>query len=132
MGLILPIMGRRPKGVAEALFSRTQQEVLGLLFGAPDRRFYLGEIVLAARKGTGAVHRELGRLAGAGLVTVLETGGRKLYQANRASPVFGELAGLMAKLGGAALAVRSPVAAYDVAPQPAVSQAKIAGWGATS
>jgi predicted nucleotidyltransferase len=119
-------MGSKPKGIAEALFSRTQQEVLGLLFGAPDRRFYLGEIVRAARKGTGAVHRELGRLAGAGLVTVLELGGRKLYQANRASPVFGELAGLMAKLGGAALAVRSPVAACDVAPPPAVSRAKIA------
>jgi predicted nucleotidyltransferase len=119
-------MGRRPKGIAEALFSRTQQEVLGLLFGAPDRRFYLGEIVRAARKGTGAVHRELQRLAGAGLATVRETGGRKLYQANRASPVFGELAGLMAKLAGAALAVRSPAAAYDVAPQPAVSRARLA------
>lgn len=119
-------MGSRPKDIAEALFSRTQQEVLGLLFGEPQRRFTLSEIVRSARKGTGAVYRELGRLAGAGLVTVLETGGRKLYQANRASPVFGELAGLMAKLGGAALTVRSPLAAYDVAPLPAVSQAKIA------
>jgi predicted nucleotidyltransferase len=119
-------MGSRPKGIAEALFSRTQQEVLGLLFGAPDRRFYLAEIVRAAHKGTGAVHRELGRLAAAGLVTVLETGGRKLYQANRASPVFGELAGLMAKLGGAVPAVRSPAAAYDVTPQPVASPAKIA------
>lgn len=119
-------MGRRSKGIAEALFSRTQQEVLGLLFGEPERRFYLGEIVRAARKGTGAVHRELGRLADAGLVTVLATGGRKLYQANRASPVFGELAGLMSKLAGAAPAVRSPVADYDVAPQSAVSRAKLA------
>lgn len=119
-------MGSKAKGIAEALFSRTQQEVLGLLFGEPARRFYLGEIVRAAHKGTGAVHRELGRLAGAGLVTVLEAGGRKLYQANRASPVFGELAGLVAKLAGGALAVRSPVAAYDVAPQPAVSRAKVA------
>lgn len=119
-------MGRPQKGIAEALFSRTQQAVLGLLFGEPGRRFYLGEIVRAARKGTGAVHRELGRLASAGLVSVLEAKGRKLYQANRASPVFGELAGLMAKLAGAAPAVRSPVAAYDVAPQPAVSRAKVA------
>lgn len=119
-------MGRSPKGIAAALFSRTQQEVLGLLFGAPDRRFYLGEIVRAARKGTGAVHRELARLVSAGLVTVLETGGRKLYQANRASLVFGELAGLMAKLGGAALAVRSPEAAYDVAPRLDVPRAKLA------
>lgn len=119
-------MGSRAKDIAAALFGRTQQEVLGLLFVEPERRFYLGEIVRAARKGTGAVHRELGRLAGAGLVTVLETGGRKLYQANRASPVFGELAGLVAKLAGAAPAVRSPVATYAVAPQPAVSRTKVA------
>lgn len=119
-------MGSKPTTIAEALFSRTQQEVLGLLFGSPERSFYLGEIVRAARKGTGAVHRELGRLASAGLVTVLEAGGRKLYQANRASPVFGELAGLVAKLAGAAPAARSPVAAYDVAHLPTVSRAKIA------
>lgn len=119
-------MGSPQKGIADALFSRTQQAVLGLLFSEPERVFYLGEMVRAARKGTGAVHRELGRLAGAGLVTVLEGGGRKLYQANRASPVFGELAGLVAKLAGAVPAVRSPVAAYDLAPQPAVSRAKVA------
>jgi predicted nucleotidyltransferase len=119
-------MGRTPEGIAEALFSGTQQEVLGLLFGEPERRFTLGEIVRSARKGTGAVHRELGRLADAGLVSVLETGTRKLYQANRASPVFGELAGLMLKLAGPVRTARSPVAAYDVGRQPAVSRAKLA------
>lgn len=119
-------MGSIAKGIAEALFSRTQQAVLGLLFSRPDRGFALSEIVREARKGTGAVYRELARLVGAGLVSVLPADGRKLYQANRSSPVFGELAGLMAKLAGAAPAVRSPVAAYDVAPQPAVSRAKLA------
>jgi predicted nucleotidyltransferase len=119
-------MGSIAKGIAEALFSRTQQAVLGLLFSRPDRGFALSEIVRAAQKGTGAVYRELARLVGAGLVSVLPADGRKLYQANRASPVYEELAGLMAKLAGAAPAVRSPAAAYDVAPQPAVSRAKLA------
>ncbi|MGH8706974.1 MAG: nucleotidyltransferase domain-containing protein [Burkholderiales bacterium] len=119
-------MGRTRKDIAEALFSRTQQEVLGLLFARPERRFYLGEIVRAARKGTGAVHRELARLAGAGLVTLLASGGKKLYQANRASPVFSELAGLMAKLAGAAPALRSPPASYAVGQEPAVPRAKLA------
>jgi predicted nucleotidyltransferase len=119
-------MGRTPEGIAEALFSGTQQEVLGLLFGEPERRFTLGEIVRSARKGTGAVHRELGRLADAGLVSVLETGTRKFYQANRASPVFGELAGLMLKLAGPVRKARSPVAAYDAGRQPAVSRARLA------
>lgn len=117
-------MGSSRKVIAEALFSRTQQEVLGLLFARPGERFSLGEIVRAARKGTGAVHRELSRLADAGLVTVLASGGKKLFQANRASPVFPELAGLVAKLAGAPV-VRSPAAAYDVAPG-AVSRSKLA------
>lgn len=108
-------MGSHRKDIAEALFSRTQQSVLGLLFARPEQRLSLGEIVRAARKGTGAVHRELGRLADAGLVTVLASGRSKLYRANPASPVFAELSGLMAKLSGAP-ALRSPAAAYEVAP----------------
>jgi hypothetical protein len=109
-------MGRTHEAIAEALFSRTQQQVLGLLFSQPERRFTLGEIVRAANKGTGAVYRELARLTAAGLVTLLPVGGKKLYQANRASLVFDELVGLMAKLSGAAPApaLRSPAAGYEV------------------
>jgi uncharacterized protein len=55
-------MGKKQTSIAEALFSRTQEEVLGLLFSQPDRRFYLSEIVRQAQKGTGAVYRELARL----------------------------------------------------------------------
>jgi len=114
-------MGRTRKGIAEALLGRTQQAVLGLLFSRAERGFTLAEIVREARKGTGAVHRELALLVGAGLVTATPAGRGKLYQANRASPVFGELAGLMAKISGAAAApaVHSPAAAYAAAPLPA-------------
>jgi hypothetical protein len=48
-------MGSTAKCIAEALVSRTQQAVLGLLFARPERRITLGEIVRAARKGTGAI-----------------------------------------------------------------------------
>jgi predicted nucleotidyltransferase len=121
-------MGKTRKGIAEALFSRTQQQVLGLLFSQPERRFTLSEIVLAAKKGTGAVYRELARLTGAGLVTLLPVGGKKLYQANRASQVFDELVGLMAKLSGAAPApvLRSPSAGYEVGRPRTVPRAKLA------
>ena len=44
-----------------ALFSKTQQRVLGLLFGAPDTRFYTNEIVRRADMGRGTVTRELDR-----------------------------------------------------------------------
>jgi hypothetical protein len=38
-------------GLGEALFSKTQRQVLGLLFGNPDRSYYAKEIVrLAGRR----------------------------------------------------------------------------------
>ena len=87
-------------GLAAVLFTPVQQRVLGLLFGQPDRRFQSGELIRLAASGTGAVHRLLTRLAAAGLITVERVGNQKHYQANRASPVFGELHGLMIKTSG--------------------------------
>lgn len=87
-------------GLAGALFTPVQQRVLGLLFGQPDRRFQSGELIRLAASGTGAVHRLLVRLADAGLVSVDRVGNQKYYQANRASPVYAELHGLIVKTAG--------------------------------
>ena len=37
--------------IANALFTKTQQRVLGLLYGQPDQSFYLNEIVRLAAMG---------------------------------------------------------------------------------
>lgn len=87
-------------GLAGALFTPVQQVVLGLLFGQPERRFQSGELIRLADSGTGAVHRVLTRLADAGLVSVERIGNQKYYQANRSSPVFDELHGLILKTSG--------------------------------
>lgn len=89
-------------GLADALFTKVQQRVLGILFGNPGRSFYANEIIMLAGSGTGAVQRELARLAGAGLVTVARVGNQKHYQANPAAPVFEELRGLVLKTSGLA------------------------------
>jgi len=75
-------------GLADALFSGTQQRVLALVFGQPNRSFYANEVIAQARAGRGAVHRELKRLADSELVTVQISGNQKHYQANPASPIF--------------------------------------------
>jgi hypothetical protein len=82
------------------LFTPVQQRVLGLLFGQPDRRFQSGELIRLAASGPGAVHRFLTRLADSGLNTVERVGNQKHYQANRDSPVFEELHGLIVKTSG--------------------------------
>jgi predicted nucleotidyltransferase len=91
MGAIILIMGMTHSRTSEALFTKTQRRVLGLLFGDPDRSYYANEIVRFAGAGTGAVLRELARLSAARLVTVKKVGNQKHYQANHDAPIFDEL-----------------------------------------
>jgi predicted nucleotidyltransferase len=114
-------MGTKPSALSDALFSKAQRRVLALLFGHAERSFYANEIVRAARAGVGAVQRELEGLAAAGLVTVSRVGNQKHYQANRGSPIFGELQSIVAKVltGPAAPALQQPRAEYAVSARPA-------------
>ena len=98
-------------GVANALFTRVQQRVLGLLFAQPDRSFQSSELIRLAHSGTGAVHRQLGRLADTGLISVTRSGNQKHYQANRASAVFAELHGLVLKTVGVVEPLRDALSA---------------------
>lgn len=92
--------------LAGALFTATQQRVLGLLFGQPDRRFFVNEIIALAGSGHGAVQRELARLAGSGLAVVSRVGNRKYYRANPDSPLFHEICGIVRKTVGTEETVR--------------------------
>lgn len=111
-----PTSRRKPKAsaarlsLADALFTGTQQRVLGLLFGQPDRSFYANEVIALTRGGSGAVQRELARLAQAGLVTVRASGKQKYLQANPASPVFDELCSIARKTVGLAEPLRAALA----------------------
>lgn len=104
-------MGRKPaqkrsSGLADALFSRTQQAVLGLVFGQPDRSFYATEVMAKVGAGSGAVQRELARLEESGLATVRRLGTQKHYQANPDSPLFAELCSIAQKTVGIAEPLR--------------------------
>jgi len=59
-----------PTSLADALFTTTQQRLLALLFGQPSRSFFASELIGLAASGSGAVQRELKRLASSGLLTV--------------------------------------------------------------
>ena len=96
--------------LASVLFSGTQQRVLGLLFGQPDRSFYATEIIALAGIGSGAVQRELARLAQSGLVTLRPLGNQKHYQANPDSPIYAELCGIARKTVGLAEPLRAALA----------------------
>ena len=99
-----------PTALAEVLFTPVQQRVLGLLFGQPERRYQSAELIRLADSGTGSVHRQLTRLAQAGLVTAETVGNQKFYQANPDSPVFTELVGLVRKTVGLVAPIQSALA----------------------
>jgi len=100
----------RSSNLADALFSGTQQRVLGLLFEQPERSFYATELINLAGVGSGAVQRELASLSQSGLVTVKPVGNQKHYQANPASPIYDELCGLVRKTVGLAEPLRAALA----------------------
>jgi len=109
-GTIIPKMGMKKTSLGEALFTKTQRRVLGLLFGNPDRSYYANEIVRFAGAGIGAVQRELERLESARLVTVSKIGNQKHYQANRQAPIYSELHGIVLKTFGVADHLKSMLA----------------------
>lgn len=96
--------------MADALFPRVRQRVLGILYGNPDRSFFAREVMALAHSGAGAVQRELADLAAAGLVKVSSQGNQKHYQANETAPVFSELRGLVLKTFGLADVLRDALA----------------------
>lgn len=95
-------MGTNSIGLADALFSKVQQRVPGLLFVNANRSFYTNEIMRFVDSGIGVVQCELEKLAASGLVTVRKIGNQKHYQASRDAPIFEELRGIMVKTVGLA------------------------------
>ena len=120
MGINMPNMGTKAKtrlskakkrtSLADALFSTIQQRVLAYLFGQPERSFFATELIKLAGGGSGAVQRELARLADSGLVTVKRVGTQKHYQANPKSPIFAELCAIAQKTVGLAEPLREALA----------------------
>jgi predicted nucleotidyltransferase len=113
MGMIVPRLGSKAKreacqsSLADALFTRTQQRVLGVLFGQPQRSKYASELIREAGTGSGAAQRELRRLEQCGLIVGRRIGHQKHYQANPASPLYSELRSIVIKTVGLAEPLRS-------------------------
>lgn len=95
-------MATPPSSIGDVLFTKTQQRVLGLLYGNVEHSYYLNELVRLADMGKGTIKRELDRLAAVGLVTVSKRGNQNHYQANTKNPIYRELKGIVDKTFGVA------------------------------
>lgn len=88
--------------LAAVLFGKSMRAVLALLFGRPDRRFFVREIARAAGVSPSSLQRELAALAEGGALTRIGEGRQVYYQANPACPIFEELKSISAKTFGVA------------------------------
>ena len=86
--------------LSDALFTTTQQNVLGLLYSQPDRSFYIKEILRLTGMGVATIKRELDRMLAAGILRMTKIGNQHHYQANSECPIFLELSGIIKKTIG--------------------------------
>lgn len=96
--------------VAAKLFGRLTRALLAVLYGDPERSLYLRELVRLTGASPGAVQREVGELTTAGLLIRSHRGRQVFYQANRSTPVFTDLRGLLEKTMGTADVLRAALA----------------------
>ena len=103
-------MGTTKPAPSNALYTKTQQRVLSLMLGNPDRSYSAGEIVRFAGASIGTVQRELESLTLVGILTVHKVGDQKHYRANRNAPIFEELCGIVLNTFGVADVLRAALA----------------------
>ncbi|MBV8046281.1 MAG: nucleotidyltransferase domain-containing protein [Paludibacterium sp.] len=107
----------------DTLFGGQRQRALGWLLLHPDNAVHVRELARLTGTSAGSLHRELARLADAGLLQRNTRGNQVLYQANRSCPVFAELSGLFRKTGGLADVLRQALAPLE----PQIEHALIFG-----
>jgi predicted nucleotidyltransferase len=96
--------------LASLLFGDYRRRVLGLLLLHPEQTFHVREIARQTETNAGTLHKELARLAQAGLLTREQVGNQVRYGANRQCPVFEELASILRKTSGLADVIRDAIA----------------------
>ena len=84
----------------DLLFSDYRRAVLALLLPRPDDALHVREIARLTGIPAGSLHRELKALAEAGLLLREPQGNQVRYRANRACPIYPELAAILLKTAG--------------------------------
>ncbi|UCH41865.1 MAG: nucleotidyltransferase domain-containing protein [Gammaproteobacteria bacterium] len=99
--------------LGDALFTMTQQRVLGLLYGKPDESFYTKQILRLTGMGVHTIKRELDRMEATGIITMTKIGNQHHYQANPECPIYDELLGIVRKTFGVADVIKIAVEQLD-------------------
>jgi len=102
-----------PSSVADMLWPKARQGILGLLLVDPERELHLREIVRRTGMAPATVQREVTNLTAAEILTRRADGGQVYYRANVASPIYADLRGLVIKTVGLADVLRNALTRHD-------------------
>lgn len=98
------------KSLAHHLLGQTRSAVLGTLLLRPEASLHVRELARITGASPGSLHRELAALTALGLLKREEIGRQVHYRADRDSPVYIELTGLLRKTAGLADVLRAALA----------------------
>lgn len=84
--------------ISSLLFSNYRRKVLELLLLNPDERYHVQALARLTGTVAGTLHKELSKLASAGVLVSTMVGNQKLYQANRECLIYDELESILRKL----------------------------------
>jgi predicted nucleotidyltransferase len=96
--------------LVEVLFGTYRRRILSLLLLHPDESFYVREIARLTGIPAGSLHRELKLLSDSGMLTRFTLGNQVRFQAERACPLFEDLASVFRKTAGFADVLRETLA----------------------
>ncbi len=110
----------------DLLFGSYRQRALTQLLLHPDSSYHVRELARLTGTTPGTLHKELARLAQAGLLLREAQGNQVRYRANRDCPVFAELAGLFRKTSGMVGVLAEALHLLEPAPELALVFGSIA------
>ncbi|MCU7849043.1 MAG: nucleotidyltransferase domain-containing protein [Candidatus Thiodiazotropha sp. (ex Lucinoma kastoroae)] len=91
-----------PSLLADIMFKEYRRRVLCLLLLRPDQAYHVREIARLTGTVPGTLHKELSKLAKAGVLKKSSRGNQVSYQANRDCLIFEELSSILRKTSGVA------------------------------
>jgi len=88
------------KSVMDAIISKTKQKILSATLLKPDKWWFLSDLAKNLKTSPSSLQRDLIKLTAADVLEKRQEGKRTYYRANKNSPIFHELQGLLIKTVG--------------------------------
>ncbi len=106
------IRNMRKKRPIDTLFPKARRDILAATYGQPDRWWYLSELAQQFNTTPSSLQRELQSMVSSGILRRKRDGRRTYFQAESASPIFGELRGIIVKTLGVEGALKEVMAKF--------------------